>query len=283
MEKNLLALVSEGFREIRGKAVSHFRLRDTIAFLESIWNPEPAPFGSSLREAYSREVLFPGQAKPHFEKRPPPWFIGMTSEFRHAMTKVDRKLQGRIIQALGDIVENPTKLRGDTVQPLTGTLQGCWCFRLEKAQLIYFADQEFGDITLLAFASTGQPSKPSLKVLLLEDRDDFREVLHDHLAYRSYELTSVPTGVEGLREVMKEPFDLIICDMIMPRMGGEMFYQAVKRVRPAARQRFIFFSGHKNNPAIERFFRQVKAKVLYKPFNLSVLDSAIDDVFRNLG
>jgi hypothetical protein len=44
---------------------------------------------------------------------------------------------------------------------------------------------------------------PARKVLLLEDRDDFREVLHDHLVFRSYEVTSVRSGVEGLREIMK--------------------------------------------------------------------------------
>ncbi len=278
MEKNLLALISDGFREIRSKAVAHLRLRDVIVFLESMWNHEAAVPGPLLREALSS-----GASTPRVEQGPPPWFIGMTSEFRKSISNVDRKLQCCIVEALNDIAENPTKLRGEMLQPLTGTLQGCWSFRLDDAQLIYFADQSSGDITLLALASLGSPPKASLKVLLLEDRDDFREVLHDYLVSRSYQLTSVPSGVEGLHEIMKSAFDLIICDMVMPRMGGEMFYHAVTRVRPAAGQRFIFFSGHKNNPAIERFFREVKAKVLYKPFNLSVLDSAIDDVFRKLG
>ena len=78
------------------------------------------------------------------------------------------------------------------------------------------------------------------RVLLLEDRDDFREVLRDHLAFRLFQVTSVPSGVEGLREITKGAFDLIICDMMMPRMGGEMFYWAVTRIRPATRERFIF-------------------------------------------
>lgn len=86
--------------------------------------------------------------------------------------------------------------------------------------------------------------RPGHRVLLLEDRDDFREVLHDYLVSRSFQVTSVPSGVEGLREIIKDPFDLIVCDMMMPRVGGEMFYWAVTRVRPAAGQRFIFFTGH---------------------------------------
>ena len=125
-------------------------------------------------------------------------------------------------------------------------------------------------------------SGPAPRVLLLEDRDDFREVLRDHLVSRFFQVTSVRSGVEGLREIMKQPFDLIICDMMMPGVGGEMFYWAVVRKRPAAGQRFIFFTGHQNNPVIDFFFQRVSATVLIKPFKLKALDSTISDVFRRL-
>ena len=124
---------------------------------------------------------------------------------------------------------------------------------------------------------------PPLRVLLLEDRNDFRGVLRDYLVSCSYKVKSVSSGIEGLREIMKTRFDLILCDMMMPRMGGEMFYWAVTRVRPATRECFIFFTGHKNNPAIEFFFRRINARVLYKPFKLAVLDSAIRDIIPKLG
>jgi CheY-like chemotaxis protein len=124
--------------------------------------------------------------------------------------------------------------------------------------------------------------RPGQRVLLLEDRDDFREVLRDYLGSRSFQVTSVPSGVEGLHEILKDPFDLILCDMMMPRLGGEMFYWAVTRVRPGARQRFIFFTGHQNNPRIKFFFERVQATVLIKPFRLEALDSAIAEVVRKL-
>jgi CheY-like chemotaxis protein len=126
-------------------------------------------------------------------------------------------------------------------------------------------------------------SASTVKILLLEDRADFREVLREYLTSCSYQVTSVRSGVEGLREIMNARFDVIICDMMMPKMGGEMFYWAVTRVRPATRQRFIFFTGHKNNPAIEFFFRRINARLIFKPFNLPVLDSAIRDVIGKLG
>ena len=128
-----------------------------------------------------------------------------------------------------------------------------------------------------------QLDRPPLKVLLLDDRDDFRKVIQEYLDSRRYQVTSVQSGIEGLREILRDRFDLIICDMMMPKMGGEMFYWAVTRVRPATRKHFIFFTGHKNNPPNEFFFKRVNATVIYKPFKLSLLDSIITDVLGKLG
>lgn len=127
---------------------------------------------------------------------------------------------------------------------------------------------------------TGKPpsNRAAVKVLLLEDRSDFRNVLGEYLTSASYQVISVASGIQGLREVMSRPIDVIICDMMMSQMGGEMFYWAVTRVRPGARPRFIFFTGQKNNPSLEFFFRRVKARVLYKPFKLEKLEFAIRDV-----
>lgn len=120
------------------------------------------------------------------------------------------------------------------------------------------------------------------KVLLLEDRDDFREILREHLTMRGFQVTSVPSGVEGLCEIKKSAFDIIICDMLMPGSGGEMFYWAVTRLRPATAQRFIFFTGHPNNPTFDYFFRRVNATVLIKPFPLADLDANVSSILRKL-
>lgn len=138
-------------------------------------------------------------------------------------------------------------------------------------------------VTLHINVEKEPPTGPTRKILLLEDRNDFSELVRDYLVSCSYQVVSVNSGIDGLREIMiKGGFDLILCDMMMPRMGGEMFYWAVTRARPGTRQRFIFFTGHKNNPRIEFFFRRVNATVLYKPFKLSALDSAIRDIFRKV-
>ena len=121
-----------------------------------------------------------------------------------------------------------------------------------------------------------------LKVLLLDDQEDFRDVLRDYLVSRLYRVTEVSNGAEGLRAIMHETFDLIICDMMMPKVGGEMFYWAVTRVRPAARLRFVFITGHQNDPKIDHFFRRVEATVLLKPFKLEDLNASLLDIDRKL-
>ncbi len=120
------------------------------------------------------------------------------------------------------------------------------------------------------------------RVLLLDDRDDFRGVIEDYLISRFYQVTAVGNGVEGVREIMKDAFDLIICDMMMPKLGGEMFYWAATRIRPASGQRFIFFTGHQNDPKIQAFFQRVDATVLLKPFKLDALEGSILDVLKKL-
>jgi CheY-like chemotaxis protein len=120
------------------------------------------------------------------------------------------------------------------------------------------------------------------RVLLLDDRADFRDVLQDYLASYHFHVTAVGNGAEGLREFLKDPFDLILCDMMMPKLNGEMFYWAVTRMRPAAGQRFIFITGHQSQPTIQSFFQRIAATVLVKPFKLEDLRGTMHRVLRQL-
>jgi CheY-like chemotaxis protein len=141
------------------------------------------------------------------------------------------------------------------------------------------------ELTTLDFrvADKTKAAAPRAKILLLEDRNDFQSVLGKYLVSLSYEVASVSSGIEGVQQIMKRGFDVIICDMMMPKMGGEMFYWAVTRTRPATRNRFIFFTGHTNNPSLEFFFRRINARMLYKPFKLSALEAAINEILLKMG
>lgn len=121
-----------------------------------------------------------------------------------------------------------------------------------------------------------------MRVLLLDDQEDFRSVITEYLMAHRFEVTEVSNGAEGLRAVLRETYDLIVCDMMMPKVGGEMFYWAVTRVRPAARLRFIFITGHQNEPTVQHFFKRIDATVLLKPFRLEELNACLVEVDRKL-
>jgi len=123
---------------------------------------------------------------------------------------------------------------------------------------------------------------PAKRVLLLDDMDDYREVLQEYLASYSFDVTGVSNGAEGLRVFLNDPFDLVLCDMMMPKLNGEMFYWAVTRMRPAAGQRFIFLTGHQSRPTIVSFFQRINAVVLFKPFKLEDLHATMHRVLRSL-
>jgi len=79
----------------------------------------------------------------------------MADSFKKAIRSIDRKIQGRILEALSYIADSPITTIGDTIKPLTGDLKGCWRYRIGDFRLVYRPDPSTGDITLLSFDSRG--------------------------------------------------------------------------------------------------------------------------------
>ncbi len=109
------------------------------------------------------------------------------------------------------------------------------------------------------------------KVLLLEDDDDFKGIMKDFLHDHGYEVVAVRNGVEGVHEVLASDFEVILCDMMMPTLPGDMFFRAVERMRPHLCERFIFMTGHRGNPKVNDFVRTVNGTMLSKPFQVDDL------------
>lgn len=115
---------------------------------------------------------------------------------------------------------------------------------------------------------------------MLEDDDQFASILQEFLELYSCKVTRVKDGVEGLRRIVTSDFDLILCDMVMPTFPGDKFYIAVERVKPLLCKRFIFMTGHKADPKWDSFIRSVRGLILWKPFQMHDLLTAMRTVFR---
>jgi CheY-like chemotaxis protein len=132
------------------------------------------------------------------------------------------------------------------------------------------------------FASS--PLELEIKNILLVDDDvELATTLKLLLESRNYVVTTVGNGVEALREVMAFDFDVIICDMLMPHMPGDMFYLAVQKTKPELCRRFLFVTGHGDNPKVEAFLKQIDGTVIFKPVLTDELVRMISYVLKRAG
>jgi CheY-like chemotaxis protein len=109
------------------------------------------------------------------------------------------------------------------------------------------------------------------RVLLLEDDPEFQSILKEFLESQGYQVVAVRNGVEGVREIMAADFEVIVCDMMMPNLPGDMFYLAVERMRPHLCDKFIFITGLKGSPKVNDFVKKVNGTMLAKPFHVDDL------------
>jgi CheY-like chemotaxis protein len=113
------------------------------------------------------------------------------------------------------------------------------------------------------------------KILIVDDEVAFAEVIREFLGTIGYEATCVADGVQAIKKIMAGDYDVILCDMVMPNLAGDMFYLAVERTRPHLCKRFIFMTGHQGNSSVDAFIRKVRGLMLWKPFELHMLVEAI--------
>jgi DNA-binding NtrC family response regulator len=116
------------------------------------------------------------------------------------------------------------------------------------------------------------------RILLLDDDIDLADALKGLLESRNYIVTTVKNGAEGLREIMALDFDVIMCDMVMPSMAGDMFFLAVQKTKPHLCDRFVFLTGHSDIPRVTEFIQRVNGVVLYKPVSSKELVRTISFV-----
>ena len=109
------------------------------------------------------------------------------------------------------------------------------------------------------------------KILILEDDEEFNSILKQSLEGDYFEVVAVANGDDGIREIVSSDFGAIVCDIVMPKLPGDMFYLAVERLRPQLCSRFVFISGKNGNRKITEFMQRINGTLLKKPFHVDDL------------
>lgn len=80
------------------------------------------------------------------------------------------------------------------------------------------------------------------RILIIDDERSIRSTLKEILEYEKFEVSEANDGAEGLALIKKEDFDLVMCDIKMPKMDGMEVLSAAAEVKPDLP--FIMISGH---------------------------------------
>jgi CheY-like chemotaxis protein len=110
-------------------------------------------------------------------------------------------------------------------------------------------------------------------ILLVEDETELRQVLAEFLRESGREVLEACDGRHGLElaEQHRGPIDLLLTDIVMPRMSGNQLGREFRKLRPQAAR--MYMSGFHENVEVE-----TEAILLRKPFRNQVLLAKVNEV-----
>jgi signal transduction histidine kinase len=120
------------------------------------------------------------------------------------------------------------------------------------------------------------PAEPprGRRVLLIEDDVAVVQLVRAALAEQN-RLVVAGEGAEALRLARGADFDLVLCDLKMPGMGGQELFERLRSEAPALIPKLLFISGDTGSAATRDFLQQTGRPLLSKPFAPSELYRAI--------
>ena len=108
-----------------------------------------------------------------------------------------------------------------------------------------------------------------MKLLVVEDERRMRELLHRGLEEEGHTVLCATNGIAGLRMVQKEDFDVVILDVMMPRMDG---FEVARQMRSANNITPVLMLTAKDAvPDVVKGFELGADEYMTKPFSFAEL------------
>ncbi len=108
-------------------------------------------------------------------------------------------------------------------------------------------------------------------VLVVEDEPALAEAVAEALTDAGFRVDRAADGQEALERVRDRVYDLVICDLKMPRLDGPAFYRAIAESLPSLTHRIVFVTGDVAGTDAEHFLEDSGCRWLAKPFRLADL------------
>ena len=119
---------------------------------------------------------------------------------------------------------------------------------------------------------------PSSRVLIVDDEESIRVTLAEFIKDERYEVHTAADADEALRLIDDQPFDVVVTDIVLPRVSGVALLNEIHKRRPDTQ--VIMITG---DPTVETAVEAVRAGAfdyLTKPVSKSAINRAIANAAR---
>lgn len=117
------------------------------------------------------------------------------------------------------------------------------------------------------------------EILLIDDDQVLRRVMAVALA--EYSVSEAASGEEGLAAFASNSYDLVVCDLLLPGIGGFDVIRKMRQMRPAQRVMVVSSFGSEDN--LLTALRENVVDFLVKPFGPSQLQNAVRNLLKSDG
>jgi DNA-binding response OmpR family regulator len=119
----------------------------------------------------------------------------------------------------------------------------------------------------------------SKKILLIEDDTLVRETVQDVLSIGGYDIEIAENGLIGYQKIKEMNPDLVISDVMMPKMDG---FELIQRLESeSVRVKFLFLSAKSREEDLLKGLRLGADDYLVKPFNNMELLNKVEELISD--
>ncbi len=118
------------------------------------------------------------------------------------------------------------------------------------------------------------------KILLVDDEVGFAELLRDLLSMDNYEVEVAHDGQEGLEKLATFKPEVIISDIVMPRVSGFEMFKKVKASPDTASIPFLFITGFQDERVLAEARKIGVFGILRKPIDIEQIENRLRDLLN---
>ena len=119
-----------------------------------------------------------------------------------------------------------------------------------------------------------------LRILVVDDEPHILHYMRVTLEAWGHTVEVASDGSDAVERALAQPFDVIVCDLRMPRLGGREMYEGLAAEHPEVADRVIFATGDTVRGDTLHFLESLGRPFLHKPFTLAELRTVLGGMSR---